>query len=66
MDMLLNVMSLHPKQEEIESFCLQLLLIRGTRRKRSSNSSAPNPLTRALSGLGFVELQNWHVFIICW
>ena len=28
---------------------------------RSPNSSALNPLTRDLSGLGFVELQNWHV-----
>ena len=29
---------------------------------RSPNSSAPSPLTRVLSSLGFVELQNGNVF----
>ena len=55
-------MSLHPTQSEIPRFCLQFLLIRGPKKIRSPNSSARNPLTRDLSGLGFVELQNGHVF----
>ena len=33
---------------------------------RSPNSSGRSPLTRDLSGLGFVALQNWHVFTTCW
>ena len=33
---------------------------------RSQNYSARNPVTRDLSGLGFVELQNGHVFITRW
>ena len=37
-----------------------------SRKIRSPNSSARNPLTRDLSGLGFVELQNGHVFATCW
>ena len=30
---------------------------------RSPNSSARTPFARDLSSLGFIELQNWHVFI---
>ena len=33
---------------------------------RSPNYSARNPLTRDLSGHGFVELQNGHLFTTCW
>ena len=65
MDMLSNVMSHHPKYE-IQRFCLHFLLIHDPKRIRSPNSSARNPLTRDLSGLGFVELQNGQVFTTCW
>ena len=66
MDMLLIVMSLHPKQSEIKMFCLQFLSIHCPKKIRSPNSSALHPLTRYLSGLGFLELQNGHVFTSCW
>ena len=37
-----------------------------SKKMRTPNSSALNPLTHDLSGLGFVELQNRHVFTTCW
>ena len=47
----------------IRRFCFLFLSIRGP---KSPNSLALNPRTRDLSGLGFVELQNGHVFTTCW
>ena len=61
MDMLSSVMWHHPKQSEILTFCLQFMPIHDTKRMRSPSASARSPLTRDLSGLGFVELQNGHV-----
>ena len=37
-----------------------------SKKLRYPNSSARNPLTRDLSGLGFVEMQSGHVFTSCW
>ena len=37
-----------------------------SRKMRSPNSSARSPLPRDLSGLGFIELQNGHVFTTLW
>ena len=37
-----------------------------SKKMSSPNASALNPLTRDLSGLGFVELQHGHVFTTCW
>ena len=65
-DMLSNVMLLHPTQLEIQRFCLQFWVDPWCRKIRSPNSSVRNPLTRDLSGLSFVELQNGYVFITCW
>ena len=58
MELLLNVMSRHPKKSEIQRICLQFML--------NHDPSALNPLTRDLSGLGFVEMQNGHIFATCW
>ena len=55
MDRLPHEMWHHPMQSRIQRFCLQSL----------PTSSARSPLTRDLSGLGFVELQNRHVFTTC-
>ena len=62
MDMLSNVMWLHPKISEVERFCLQFLPIHGPKKMRSPNYTAKSPLTRELSGLGLIELQNGNVF----
>ena len=62
MDMLSNVMWLHPKLSKIQRLGVQALPIHAWSRKmRSPNSSAWSPLTRGLSGLRFIELQNGHV-----
>ena len=37
-----------------------------SKKMRSPNSSNRNPLTRDLSGLGVVELQNGRAFTTCW
>ena len=37
-----------------------------SKKTRSPNSSDRNPLTRDLSGFGFVELQKGHVLTTCW
>ena len=50
-------------QSEIQRFGHHFLL---NHDMRSPNSSALSPLTRDLSGLGFVQLQNGHVFTSCW
>ena len=36
-----------------------------SRKMRSPNHSVCTPLTRDLSGLGFVKLQNGYVFTTC-
>ena len=66
MDILFNVMWIHPKQSEIQSFLSPIFVDPWSKKMRYPNSSARSPLTRDLSGLGFVELQNGHVFTTCW
>ena len=66
MDMLLNVKQHHPKQSEIQRFDLKFVSNHDPRRSKIPNYCAFNPLTRDLSGLGFVELQNGQVFTTCW
>ena len=37
-----------------------------SRKMRSPNSSARSPLSRDFESLGFIALQNGHVFTTCW
>ena len=64
MDRLLNVTWLHQKQSEIQKLS-PIFADPWSRKMKSPNSSARSPLTRDLSGLGFTELQNGHVFTTC-
>ena len=65
MDLLSNV-NAAPSKTIINPMVLSPIFVEPWSKKiRSSNSSARNPLTRDLSGLGFVELQNGHVFTTC-
>ena len=66
MDTLSNVMSRHLRQSEIEKFLSPIFADPWSKKLRSPHSSVLNPLTRDLSGLAFVELQNGHVFTTCW
>ena len=58
LDMLSNVMPLHPRQSGIQRCLSSIFVDPWSAKTRSPNSSARDPLTRDLSSLDFVELQN--------
>ena len=66
MDTLSNVMWLHPEQKRNPKVLSPIFADPRSRKMRYPNSSARSPLTRDLSGLGFIELQNEHGFTTCW
>ena len=66
MDMLSNTKWHHPKkQSKIQRFSLQFLKNMFQKDEISKFSALSSPLTRDLSGLGFVILQIKHVFTAC-
>ena len=62
MDMLLNVNAAPSKTIRNSKVVSQIVDDPWSEKIRSPNYSALYPLTRDVSGLGFVELQNGHVF----
>ena len=65
MDRLSIVMCFQSKQSKISKFLSPGHCRSMDQQMGSLNYSALSPLTRDLSGLGFTELQNGHVFTTC-